>query len=144
MSEERFPKFLLSFPGYLDTIEELRPVKRPVLLWSAVSLIYVFGGLQLSDNTDNTSVSLRGFQIIGLTDTKLTIFFILATLYYTVRWLWTTLRIRTYIDDGFMCMLWQYGNPQSLNEKKDGREGYGLRKEYEDAQGQKPFESGSH
>ncbi len=131
MSEGKYAQFISSFPEYLDTIEELRPLKRPMLLWSAVSLLYVLGGLQLSDNTisNNTTFSLWGFQIVGLTDTKLTIFFFLATLYYSFRWSWTTyLRLRTYKDEGFISMLWTYGMPQNLKEKEDGLEGHALRK----------------
>ena len=144
MSEEKFPKFLLGFPTYLDTIEGLRPLKRPMLLWATVSMLYVFMGLQLevatsSDDSSNTS-SVWGLRIVGLTDTELTIFFILATLYYTVKWLWTTyLQLRTYIDDEFISMLWKYGMPQSGKEKEDGREGYAFRKGYVEAQLAQPF-----
>ena len=97
MSKDLFSTFLSTFTEYQTAIEELRPLKRPMLLWSTVSLLYVFGGLQFADTTtsNTTSVTLWGFQIIGLTDTKLTIFFFLTTLYYTVRWLWIRhLRLR--------------------------------------------------
>lgn len=118
MSEDPSSTFLSSFPEYHTTIEGLRPLKRPMLLWSTVSLLYVFSGLRLKVDT----ASLWGFQILGMTDTKLTIFFFLTTFYYTVRWLWTRhLRLRTYKDEGFMLMLWEYGMPRSQVKKVLGK-----------------------
>ena len=120
VSEDKFSTFLSSFPEYQATIEELRPLKRPMLLWSTVSILYVFFGLQLDAGEVSDKASLWGFQIVGLTDNKLTIFFILTTLYYTVRWLWTRhLRLRTFKKQGFMSMLWQYGMPRT-QKKKEG------------------------
>ena len=119
MSEDKFSTFLSSFPEYQATIEELRPLKRPMLLWSTVSILYVFFGLQLDAGEASGKASLWGFQIVGLTDNKLTIFFILTTFYYTVRWLWTRhLRLRTFKKQGFMSMLWQYGMPRTQKKKK--------------------------
>ena len=141
MSKDLFSTFLSTFTEYQTAIEELRPLKRPMLLWSTVSLLYVFGGLQFADTTtsNTTSVTLWGFQIIGLTDTKLTIFFFLTTLYYTVRWLWIRhLRLRTYKQDGFMAMLRQYGMPRS-REKETANHAYDLRKGYAEATSESPF-----
>ena len=128
-------RFLSGFPEYHATIDELRPLKRPMLLWSTVSLLYVFSGLHLKGNT----ASLWGFQIIGLTDTKFTIFFFLTTLYYTVRWLWTRhLRLRTYKDEGFMSMLRQYGMPRS-QEKTETSQAYDSLKAYQNEPGRLRF-----
>ena len=119
MSEDKFSTFLSSFPEYQAAIEELRPLKRPMLLWSTGSILYVFFGLQLEAGEVSGKASLWGFQIVGLTDNKLTIFFILTTLYYTVRWLWTRhLRLRTFKKQGFMSMLWQYGMPRTQKKKE--------------------------
>ena len=84
MSKGDFSTFISSFAEYQATIERLRPLKRPMLLWSAASLIYVFFGLQLEASETSGKASLWGFQFSGLTDTKLTIFFFLTTLYYTL------------------------------------------------------------
>ena len=113
MSGDIFPKFLASFPEYQATIEGLRPLKRPMLLWSTVSLAYVFSGLEITFET----IFLWGFKVEGMTDNKLTIFLFSATLYYTVRWLWTRhQRLRAYKREGFMQVLWEYGMPLSAEK----------------------------
>lgn len=71
MSEDNEKNFFAELRNYKLAIESLRPIKRPMLLWSVVSLVYVWGGLDLKVN----AVALWGFQIIGITGEKLTIFY---------------------------------------------------------------------
>lgn len=80
---------LNTFREYKQAIEDVRPHKRPVLLWSAASLVYVHGDLHI------TSLGVWGTQVSGVTDEKLAWFFLLAVGYYLIRgiyWNWIILR----------------------------------------------------
>ena len=101
--EKRSQKILSELPSYITLVEELRPLKRPMLLWSAISLVYVYGRLHVSGDP-----SVWGVTITGVTDQKLTIFLFLATLYYTGRWAYFNwLKLRPYWRNGFIGELWK-------------------------------------
>ncbi len=120
MSEDNDMKFFYNLQSYKAAIESLRPVKRPMLLWSVVSLVYVCGGLHLKVN----AAALWGFQITGITGGKLTIFLFLATSYYTMKWLWSKfLKLRSYSREGFINEL-RNRDPQKI---KAIGEDWGLR-----------------
>ena len=86
---------------YMHAIDEVRPHKRPVLLWSAASLVYVHFDLSI------TSVGVGSTQVSGVTDEKLACFFLLALLYYLSRWAyWNWIALRSYWREGMLCHLW--------------------------------------
>ena len=103
--DETAQKLLNDLPEYLAVVETLRPLKRPMLLWCAVSLAYVYGGLNL-EFSGNAALGI--IKITGTTEWKLTLFLFLSTLYYTARWVWTNwLNLRAYWRDGFIGALWR-------------------------------------
>ena len=102
--EKRSKKILSELPEYVALIKELSPLKRPMLLWSVASLVYVWGGLHFQSG----KVALWGVQITGITEVELIGFLFLAILYYTLRWAWSSwLRLRPYWMGGFIGELWK-------------------------------------
>ena len=97
-------KYVLSkIQEYTDLIEMLRPLKRPMLLWSVASLVYVYGGLHFASGR----AALWGVEIAGVTEREFSFFLFLATTYYTLRWAWRNwLHIRTYWREGYLSALW--------------------------------------
>lgn len=90
-------KFYSNLQGYKSAVENLRPIKRPMLIWSVVSLIYFWGDLHLKVDT----IALWGIKISGITDKKFTFFLLLATLYYMIKWGWSNfLELRFYWRQG--------------------------------------------
>lgn len=123
MSEDNEKDFFIELRNYKSAIESLRPVKRTMLLWSVVSLVYVCGDLEIK----SSDVGLWGVQITGITDQELTIFLLLATSYYAIKWLWTNfLKLRSYSRDGFINEL-RNRDSQKIKEIEadwNYREGY--------------------
>ncbi len=113
MSEDN-EKFFYNLQSYKATIESLRSLKRPMLLWSALSLVYIYGGLHLKVD----AIALWGVQITGITEEKFIIFLLLATFYYTSKWLWSNfLKLRLYWRKGFISDLRNRRmNPQKIGE----------------------------
>ena len=101
--EEKAKKFLSELPSYKSALDSLRPIRRLMLLCSAVSLVYVHSDLQLQVD----AISLWGVQItVGITEEWLPIFLFLATFYYVVRWFWLNfLKLRMYWRAGFISEL---------------------------------------
>ena len=71
MSEDNGENFFTELRNYKLAIESLRPIKRPMLFWSVVSLVYIYGGLHLKVD----AIALWGVQITGITEEKFIIFF---------------------------------------------------------------------
>ncbi len=107
-------KFLDEFPDYKSAVEELRPHRRTMLLWSVVPLVYVCSGLHLKVD----SMALWGVQITGITEGKFTVFLLLAVFYYMVRCCWYHfLKLRPYWRNGFIKRLWDHvRNPETAQE----------------------------
>ena len=123
MSEDNEKNFFYDLQSYKVAIESLRPLKRPMLLWSVVSLVYVCGGLYLKVD----AAALWGFQITGITGGKLTIFLFLATSYYTIKWLWSNfLKLRSYSREGFINELRNRDSQRTkeIREAWNYKEGY--------------------
>lgn len=94
-------KALGTLGPYTQDLEKVRPLKRPVLLWSTASLVYVHGDLHI------TSLGVWSTQVSGVTDEKLAWFFLLAVGYYLLRWLWGNwVALRSYWREGILCHLW--------------------------------------
>ncbi|MCY3729469.1 MAG: hypothetical protein OXF97_10810 [Nitrospira sp.] len=123
MSEDNEKDFFTELRNYKTAIENLRPIKRTMLLWSVVSLVYVCGDLEIK----SSDVGLWGVQITGITDQELTIFLLLATSYYVIKWLWSNfLKLRSYSREGFIDKL-RNRDPQKIKETEadwNYREGY--------------------
>lgn len=86
--------------SYAEDIVRVSPHKRPVLLWSAASLVYVCGDLHV------TTLGVLGTQVGGVTDKKLSWFLLLAVLYYLTRWAWTNwIALRSYWQKERPCRL---------------------------------------
>lgn len=95
-------KALGTLGPYTQDLEKVRPLKRPVLLWSTASLVYVHGDLHI------TSLGVWSTQVSGVTDEKLAWFFLLAVGYYLLRWLWGNwVALRSYWRQGILCHLWK-------------------------------------
>ena len=123
MSEYNEKNFFTELRKYKSATESLRPIKRPMLLWSMVSLVYVCGGLYLKVD----AAALWGFQITGITGGKLTIFLFLATFYYTIKWLWSNfLKLRSYSREGFINELRNRDSQRTkeIREAWNYKEGY--------------------
>lgn len=130
MSEGNEKNFFTELRNYKSAIEDLRPIKRPMLLWSVVSLVYVCGGLEIK----SSDVGLWGVQITGITDQELTIFLLLATSYYMIKWLWSNfLKLRSYLREGFINEL------RNRNPKVEGSKFQGLEAEDTDIINDKDF-----
>lgn len=111
--------FISNFIAYQKTMEELRPPKRTMLLWSAVSLAYVFGNVHITSGT----ASIQGIEFSGLSDTKMLIFLFLSTAYYLVRWWWIKhLSLRAYKEEGFIDELWKFGAIQRYEKDEVSEE----------------------
>lgn len=94
-------KALGNLGPYTQALEEVRPLKRPVLLWSTASLVYVHGDLHV------TSIAVWSTQVSGVTDEKLVLFFLLTVSYYLLRWLWGNwVALRSYLRAGVLRHLW--------------------------------------
>ena len=123
MSEDNEKNFFAELRNYKTAIESLRPIKRTMLLWSVVSLVYVCGDLEIK----SSDVGLWGVQITGITDQELTIFLLLATSYYVIKWLWSNfLKLRSYSREGFINEL-RNRDPQKIKEREakwNCKEGY--------------------
>ncbi|MCY4132775.1 MAG: hypothetical protein OXF39_09075 [Nitrospira sp.] len=122
MSEDN-EKFFTELRNYKTAIESLRPIKRTMLLWSVVSLVYVCGDLEIK----SSDVGLWGVRITGITDQELTIFLLLATSYYVIKWLWSNfLKLRSYLREGFINELRNRDSQRikEIEEEWNFREGY--------------------
>lgn len=68
---ERAKYVLSKIQEYTDLIEMLRPLKRPMLLWSVASLVYVYGGLHFASGR----AALWGVEIAGVTEQEFSFFY---------------------------------------------------------------------
>ena len=103
-------KALDNLGPYTQALEEVRPLKRPVLLWSTASLVYVHGDLHIK------SIAVWSTQVSGVTDEKLALFFLLAVSYYLLRWLWGNwVALRSYLREGILCGLWHAAAVANFN-----------------------------
>ena len=93
---------LCQIKAYNIAIEKIRPIIRSVILWSFISLLYIYGDLRLNisetDSGESGMVTPWGLPIIGITDNHILVFLLIMTLYFWAKFLFCVIKIHLSID----------------------------------------------